>query len=213
MNARKIGAGTTFLSPTDFYVEVDTSAGAVTIVLPSILTIMETVAKLGITFAGIRFLDISNNASVNNITIIGGSNNKVNDLTSIILNTNGVGGIFNILNNNEWSYNQNTVGGGQSVSKRYVASINWTKESVTAQEILNELGGSVSVKYDGTGSVEILGLIGEQNKVSFSCTASSPTFGMAWKNANLIYLYSYNNEGKVENPTEQIIKVTIEVFE
>jgi hypothetical protein len=39
------------LSPTDFYVEVDTLLGEATVVLPSISTIMEIVAKLGITFA------------------------------------------------------------------------------------------------------------------------------------------------------------------
>ena len=33
---RSVSAGTTFLSPTDFIVQVDTSAGAVTLVLPKI---------------------------------------------------------------------------------------------------------------------------------------------------------------------------------
>jgi hypothetical protein len=106
--ARQVSAGTTFLSPTDFYVEVDTSIGEATIVLPNITTIMEIVAKLGITFAGIRFVDVSNNASINNIIIASGGTNTINDVTSITLNTDGVGGLFTTISGNQWAYTQNS---------------------------------------------------------------------------------------------------------
>jgi hypothetical protein len=110
--SRQVVAGTTFLSPTDFYIEVDTLLGEATVVLPSISTIMEIVAKLGITFAGIRIVDISDNASVNNIVILTGGNDLVNNTSSITLNTNGVGGIFTTISGTEWAYSQNSTGGG-----------------------------------------------------------------------------------------------------
>ena len=57
---RQVGAGTTYLSPTDFLVQVDTSLGAVVIVMPKIATILDSYTTL-YQYMGIRFVDISNN--------------------------------------------------------------------------------------------------------------------------------------------------------
>ena len=103
---RVVGAGTTFLSPTDFIVQVDTSQGAVTLVLPKISTIINTFTTL-YQYMGIRFVDASNNASVNNITILGFESNLVNGVSSVVLNTNGVGGLFSIIGDNSWNFEKN----------------------------------------------------------------------------------------------------------
>jgi len=108
---RIVGAGTTFLSPTDFFIQVDTSAGAVTLVLPKISTILDSYTSI-FQYIGIRVVDISNNASVNNITIQGFEDNIVNASSSIVLNTNGVGGIITLIGDNQWSFQKNSTSSG-----------------------------------------------------------------------------------------------------
>jgi hypothetical protein len=107
---RLVGAGTTFLSPTDFIVQVDTSAGAVTLILPKIQTILSAYTSIQ-QFIGIRFVDISNNASVNNITIVGFESDSINAENNIVLNTNGVGGMISLIGTSQWNFVQNAVGG------------------------------------------------------------------------------------------------------
>ena len=116
---RLVGAGKTFISPTDFIVQVDTSAGAVTLVLPKISTILDSYTTI-YQYVGIRVVDISNNASVNNITIEGFETNVVNSSSSVVLNTNGAGGICTLIGDNQWSFNSNSVSGGNSSSSTLV---------------------------------------------------------------------------------------------
>ena len=63
---REVGAGKNFLSPTDFIVQVNTSLGAVEIVMPKIATILGSYTTI-YQYMGIRFVDISDNASVRSI--------------------------------------------------------------------------------------------------------------------------------------------------
>lgn len=112
-NFRLVGAGKTFLSPTDFIIQVDTSAGAVTLVLPKISTILDSYTTI-FQYMGIRIVDISDNASVNNITIEGFETNVVNGSSLLVLNTNGAGGIFTLIGNNQWSFQLNSTSGGGS---------------------------------------------------------------------------------------------------
>ena len=112
---RQIGAGINFLSPTDFIVQVDTSAGAVQVVLPKIETILGSYTTL-YQYMGIRFVDISNNASLNNITLTGFETDTINGSTNIVLNTNGTGGILTLIGDGDWSFQQNSTGGGSGVT-------------------------------------------------------------------------------------------------
>lgn len=104
---RYIGAGVNFLAPSDFILEVDTSYGDIEIVLPKIETILNNATVYQ--FIGIRFVDISNNASVNNITLTGFENNNINGLNSIVLNTNGIGGTLTLIGDNEWIFTENKI--------------------------------------------------------------------------------------------------------
>ena len=112
---RSVSAGTTFLSPTDFIVQVDTSAGAVTLILPKTSLILDSFTTI-YQYMGIRIVDASNNASVNNITIAGFETNTINTSNSVVLNTNGAGGVFSILGDNQWSFQLNTTSGGSNTS-------------------------------------------------------------------------------------------------
>ena len=111
---RQIGAGINFLSPTDFIVQVDTSAGAVQVVLPKIATILASYTTL-YQYMGIRFIDISNNASVNNITLTGFETDTINGSTNTVLNTNGTGGILTLIGDGDWSFQQNATGGSGAI--------------------------------------------------------------------------------------------------
>jgi len=112
---RLVSAGKNFLSPTDFIIQVDTSAGAVEIVMPKIATILSSYTTI-YQYMGIRFIDISNNASTNNITLTGFETDTINDVTNIVLNTNGVGGILTLIGETDWSYQKNSTGGGSSTT-------------------------------------------------------------------------------------------------
>jgi hypothetical protein len=106
---RIVGAGKNFLSPTDFIIQVDTSQGAVEIVMPKIATILGSYTTI-YQYMGIRFVDISNNASVNNITLTGFETDTINGVTNIVLNTNGVGGMLTLIGETDWSYQKNSSG-------------------------------------------------------------------------------------------------------
>jgi len=148
---RQIGAGINFISPTDFILEVDTSNGDVEIVLPKIETILNNATIYQ--YIGIRFVDISNNASVNNITLTGFENNNINGLDSLILNTNGIGGTLTLIGDNEWIFTENkittinsTVNYGLYSQTSQSATINKT----TLEKSLIGTGvGTLSVPSDG----------------------------------------------------------------
>jgi hypothetical protein len=137
---RSVGAGKTFLAPTDFIVQVDTSAGAVELVLPKIDTILGVYTTIQ-QFMGIRFVDISDNASVNNITLTGFETDNINGSTNIVLNTNGVGGILTLIGETDWSFTQNSTGGGASG----VASVTGLDTDNT-----DPLNPIVNISVDGT---------------------------------------------------------------
>jgi hypothetical protein len=105
---RLVSAGKNFLSPTDFIIQVDTSAGAVELVMPKITTILDSFTTI-YQYIGLRFVDVSNNASVNNITLTGFETDTINGVTNIILNTNGVGGSITLIGTNQWAYVENKI--------------------------------------------------------------------------------------------------------
>jgi hypothetical protein len=112
---RQVGAGKTFLSPTDFLVQVVTSDGSSQLVLPKIATILDSYTTI-YQYMGIRFVDISDNASVNNIELIGFENDKINGESSITIDTNGGGGILTLIGNGQWAYTPN----GSSSASSYL---------------------------------------------------------------------------------------------
>ena len=120
---REIGAGKNFLSPTDFIVQVDTSIGAVEIVMPKINTVLNSYPSI-FQYMGIRFVDISNNASVNNITLTGFETDTINGLTNVVLNKNGIGGTLVLIGDSEWAYLQNKTINGNSINVQSVTGLN-----------------------------------------------------------------------------------------
>ena len=107
---RLVSAGKNFLSPTDFIIQVDTSQGAVELIMPKISTILASYTTI-YQYMGIRFIDISNNASVNNITLTGFETDTINGVTNVVLNTNGAGGMIYLIGESQWSFQQNATGG------------------------------------------------------------------------------------------------------
>lgn len=114
---RVFKAGTSYLSATDLFVEVDTTLGVATIYLPKISELFALFATNNFyNFNGIRFIDLTNNAAVNNIVLRGKDGDLINGLSEITLNTNGVGGIITPISETSWSLNINTISGGTSSS-------------------------------------------------------------------------------------------------
>jgi hypothetical protein len=110
---RQVGAGVNFLSPTDFLVKVDTSTGSVKLVLPKISTILDAYTTI-YQYIGIRFSDISNNASINNITIEGFETNTINGESTIVLSNNGDGGVLTLIGENQWAFQSTSSSGGST---------------------------------------------------------------------------------------------------
>ena len=145
---RSVGAGKTFLAPTDFIVQVDTSVGAVELVLPKIDTILATYTTIQ-QFMGIRFVDISDNASVNNITLTGFETDNVNGVTNIVLNTNGAGGILTLIGETNWSFTQNATGGGGASGVASVTGLD-TDNTDPLNPIVNISVDGSTITGDGT---------------------------------------------------------------
>ena len=83
---REIGAGINYLSPTDLFIQVNTNdAGVVQMVLPNSSAFFSNINTSIYQYIGIRFSDISNNASVNNIILTGNSSDKINGKSNLVL--------------------------------------------------------------------------------------------------------------------------------
>ena len=101
--ARQISAGVNYLSPTDYVINVNTSAGAVVIYLPSIPSLLAFRNQSGGNYSqALSIVDISNNASINNITILTQSGNILNGLGSFVINTDGGSCNLSVSGDNTW---------------------------------------------------------------------------------------------------------------
>ena len=145
---REIGAGKNFLSPTDFIVQVDTSIGAVEIVMPKINTVLNSYPSI-FQYMGIRFVDISNNASVNNITLTGFETDTINGLTNVVLNKNGIGGTLVLIGDSEWAYLQNKTINGNSINVQSVTGLN-TDNTDPQNPIVEISVDGTTITGDGT---------------------------------------------------------------
>jgi hypothetical protein len=67
---------------------------------------------------GIRFSDVSNNASVNNITIAGFETDTINGESSIVLSNNGDGGVLTLIGEGKWAFQQNSLGSASTDLKQ-----------------------------------------------------------------------------------------------
>lgn len=86
----RVGAGQTILSPTMNIIEVDTSEGAVELIMPTTSEIRRILGTMPISFT---ISDITGNAATNNITIKPSINSSevLNGATSQVINTNNGG--------------------------------------------------------------------------------------------------------------------------
>jgi hypothetical protein len=109
---RTIGAGVNLLLTSDFQLSVITSNGVVSIVLPSISSLLQARLSSG-NLSLIQFIisDITANASTNNITLYAASGDSINGSSSVVLNVNNISVILTPTSNNSWSSISN-VGGG-----------------------------------------------------------------------------------------------------
>jgi len=113
-----VGAGRTFLSTNDLFIQANTNdSGQVEIVLPNTKLIFgNSNSNTAFNYVGIRFTDIGNNASVNNIVIYAFDDDLINGQQTLTINTNGSGGLINLIGEGEWIFDANSSStGGSSI--------------------------------------------------------------------------------------------------
>lgn len=132
---RNVGSGKTFLSPTDLFVNCDTSNGLVEIVLPKISTLFDYYSKLGgFVYSGLRIIDKSKNAGNNNIIVEAMDNDFVGGLKKVQITKNGGGGIVNVMGENDWFFWFNTSDVVESLNFKVVDNL---QEQVVEVEPIN----------------------------------------------------------------------------
>jgi hypothetical protein len=183
---RVLEAGTSYLSSTDLFVEVDTTLGVATIYLPKISELFALFSTNNLySFNGIRFTDLARNAAVNNIIFRGKDGDLVNGLSEITLNTNGVGGILTPISDTGWSLTINNIAsGGSTVPLQIGASVNGLGSAIQ----VGSLGFSVPA-FSGTiqswSVIGDFGAIGDvvidvrRNGVSIVGAGNKPTITAA----------------------------------
>ena len=118
--SRTVGAGIHIVALSDVNILCDTSSGAVNLILPKITDAINFSEKQGNGIGGfgsgnftLNIVDISNNASVNNITIIKNAQDTFsNNLSSLIINTNSGSLSIKPINTNLWYINESLSSGG-----------------------------------------------------------------------------------------------------
>jgi hypothetical protein len=162
---RVFGAGTSYISATDLFVEIDTTLGVATVFLPKISELFALFATNNLySFNGIRFTDLVGNAAVNNIIFKGLDGDLVNGLSDITLNTNGVGGILTPISDTNWSLTINNIasgGGGGSIggggTLNYISKFNPDGTNIGNSQIFDN-GTSVgigTITPDGSALLEL----------------------------------------------------------
>lgn len=105
-NTVRTVVGTAALFPDDMIVLCDTSSGAVN------LTLLEIPQNYWNTLWKLYVLDNNNNAATNNITITAPAGQSINLTSSVVINTNGGGYVFEISGNGSYLGTPTSGGGG-----------------------------------------------------------------------------------------------------
>lgn len=105
--SRNVAAGTTFLSPTDYQVYIDTTNGIATVVLPKISTVFSSFTSSfgnSNSIFGYRFKDVGGVAATNKIIFEGMDDDKINGVRKYEVETNGASGILIISGINNYTF-------------------------------------------------------------------------------------------------------------
>jgi hypothetical protein len=114
---RTFTAGIHYLSPTDFNLLIDSSAGGVVLILPAISTYNDLMVRIGAINQTInyRWQDVSETASTNNIIFQANPQDEVNNGANIVIDTDGAGGTIIKTSENDWSLTSGSGGGAGGV--------------------------------------------------------------------------------------------------
>lgn len=124
----QVGAGVTKLTPTMNIIEVDTSGGAVELIMPSTTEIQRVFGGSPVKFV---IQDVTGNAATNNITIKPNPNTSetVNNLTEVILSINNIAATIIPIYGLGYAIDPNMVSGGGGGSTGY-SVFNFTYEDL-----------------------------------------------------------------------------------
>jgi len=160
------GTQTYNLNCQDDILNVDTTTGVVTIVLPNIINNgLDSIPK--------RFYinDVGNNASANNITLVSLYGNTINSSSSIVLNTNGISVELFQTSNIEWfasTSNGGSSGGVQSI-------VAGTNIQVDSTDPLNPIVSTNATKITVVANYSALPIASTVPTAFYWCSASQGT--------------------------------------
>lgn len=150
--SRIVRAGTENVSVSDVNILCDTSIGAINLILPKISDILYFNSKSGFNLGGDVFnltvTDISNKASINNITITTNSGEIFsNNIPNLVINQNNGNVSVKPISDNLWNANftYTTSGGGGGNDKNFVY-----------QQVTNSSSWIVNHNLDKKCSVQVV---------------------------------------------------------
>jgi hypothetical protein len=110
---RNINAGVNLVFANDVQLSVITSNGAVTLILPSISSLLQARLSSG-NLQTMMFLiaDITGNAALNNITLIADGNETINGNSTAVLNVNNISAMLVPTSNGTWTLTTSAAGSG-----------------------------------------------------------------------------------------------------
>ena len=169
----QVGAGQTILSPTMNIIEVDTSDGAVELIMPTTSEIRRILGTMPISFI---ISDVTGNAATNNITIKPSINSSevLNGAASQVINTNNGGASLKPIYGIGYFVDVLGSGGGGSSNIRVVS------KSFTAAELIALAEGDSN----------------EVNLPFTSVTLTENEYISATK-MNVIILFKYDSKGNI----------------
>lgn len=193
-NTRQInGPSNEIIRDTDDILNIDTTLGAVTLILQNI-----RVSGIMLNPRCIYINDVGNNASVNNITILASGGDIVNNGPSVLVQTNGANAKCNVANQTEWS----VQGVGISTSGiTGIGTINriakFTAPSIIGDSLLFDNGISVGIGTiipEATSLVDITSttkgiLIPRMTTVQRNAIVTPATSLMIFNTTNNVYEY------------------------
>jgi len=193
-DTRRFTAGTHNLSPSDFILEIDSTGGQVTLVLPSITAYKNARSRSGAInqLINYRWQDISGTAGTNNIIFQANALDQVNGASSITVDTDDAGGTLVITSDNAWALDGASTGGGGGIPYGNDIGAADAYEAVLTQTPTLDAGFTFEVRI-ATGNTNTGAStmdIGLGVKAIVDSDGNPLTAGML--DADSIYLFTYD---------------------
>lgn len=195
-NNTRVVSGTPQLYNDDVVLLCDTSTGPVTI------NLLEIPANTWSTQWKLYIIDNSNNASVNNITIVAGGSQLINTQPNLVLNTNGSGALIQIVSNTNFIGNLTYIATGGGAGYDLIKD---EGVALTQRSTIDFVGEFVSASDNGAETeVNINPIIKEITNANLVTAINNSTLikGLEYKVTDAPYVQSVTVMAIADNRVE-----------